>query len=56
MYVDVITKFFWMDSLPNFLSYGATLTRVLCALRGSAMTYSVQLILYLVPLYFHFVL
>ena len=56
MYVDVITKFFWMESLPNFLSYGATLARALYTLRGSAMTYSVQLILYLVPLYFHFVL
>ena len=56
MYIDVITKFFWMDSLPNFLSYGATLVHALCALRGSAMTSSVQLILYLVPLYFHFVL
>ena len=56
MYIDVITKFFWMDSLPNFLSYGAMLARTLCALRGSAMTSSVQLILYLVPLYFHFVL
>ena len=56
MYVDVITKFSQMDSLPNFLSYGATLALGLCTLMGSAMTYSVQLILYLVPLYFHFVL
>ena len=56
MYVDVITKFSQMDSLPHFLSYGATLALGLCALIGSAMTYSVQLILYLVHLYFHFVL
>ena len=56
MYVDVITKFSQMDSLPNFLSYGAMLALGLCTLIGSAMTYSVQLILYLVPLYFHFVL
>ena len=42
MYVDVITKFSRIDSLPNFLSYGATLARALCALRGSTMTYSVQ--------------
>ena len=37
MYVDVITKFSQMDSLPNFLSYGATLALGLCALIGSAM-------------------
>ena len=55
MYVDVITKFFWMEVYQIFLVMGLR-SRVLCALRGSAMTYSVQLILYLVPLYFHFVL
>ena len=47
--VDVITKFSQMDSLPNFLSYGATPVRRLC--------YNLQCtMLHPVPLYFNFVL
>ena len=47
--VDVITKFSQMDSLPNFLSYGATAAWRLC--------YNLQCtMLYPVLLYFNFVL
>ena len=28
-YADVITKIYWMDSLPNYFSYGAPLAKEL---------------------------